>query len=180
MSQDPTGEIMISTLILIGAAVATYSAVKSRKSGCDWSDTIFYALADGLMAFCAVYTLGMTAYGCYENWCYLNGKTPVTEIGTSTSPVPAVPQEAYDTYDYVSSHNGTPRQGYKGGKVFLNDGRDGGAVLPNSYAPFYEYDIYPKVTGIDRGTERIIISHSGHAAWYTSNHYQSFVRMEIK
>ena len=36
---------------------------------------------NGMMAFCAVYSLGMTAYGCYQELCYLQGMTPVTEIG---------------------------------------------------------------------------------------------------
>ena len=52
----------------------------------------------------------------------------------------------------------------------------GQGVLPNKYAPFYEYDIYPKVAGQSRGMERIIIGNG--AAWYTCDHYMTFIQME--
>ena len=84
----------------------------------------------------------------------------------------------YDTYDYITTHNGSPMPGYKGGAEFLNDGRDGSPVLPQQYAPFKEYDIHPKLPGIDReakesllepialnpfGIPRIIIEHLFHS-----------------
>ena len=87
-----------------------------------------------------------------------------------------IPQNAYDILNYVKGHNGSPPKGYKGGQVFQNDGRNGGDVLPNKYAPFYEYDIYPKVAGQSRGMERIIIGNG--AAWYTCDHYMTFIQME--
>jgi hypothetical protein len=40
------------------------------------------------------------------------------------------PQKAYDVADEVLSKNGAAPQGYKGGRTFANDGRDGGQVLP--------------------------------------------------
>ncbi|MBO4419399.1 MAG: hypothetical protein J5789_06215 [Oscillospiraceae bacterium] len=41
---------------------------------------------NGLMAYCTVYSFGMTAYGCYADWCYLHGRTPATEIGVQGAP----------------------------------------------------------------------------------------------
>ena len=87
-----------------------------------------------------------------------------------------VPQHAWDTLDYIKNHNGSPPKGYKGGKPFANDGRNGGEILPDNYKPFHEYDVHPKVAGQDRGSERIVIG-SG-AAWYTRDHYSTFSRME--
>lgn len=69
-----------------------------------------------------------------------------------------------------------PPKGYKGGKPFKNDGRNGGKRLPDNYMPFHEYDVHPKVAGQSRGLERIVIG-SG-AAWYTRDHYFTFTRME--
>lgn len=180
VNEDPSGEILISTLILIGAAivgtaVAAYTGYEAREAGCDWADTIFYSVGSGLCAFATVYSLGTTAYGVYCNYCAINGMTPVTEIGAS-SPA-TIPQEAYDTYDYFTSHNGTPAPGYKGGSTFLNDGRSGGEVLPSTSAPFREYDIHPYSAAIGRGVERIVIGSDLHA-WYTGDHYQSFIMMK--
>ena len=94
VNADPSGEILISTLILIGAAaigggVALYTGYKARKAGCDWADTIFYAAGSGLCAFATLYTFGTAAYGVYENYCAINAITPVTEIGSSGN-VPAI------------------------------------------------------------------------------------------
>ena len=86
-----------------------------------------------------------------------------------------IPQYAYDTLDYVKNHNGSPPSGYKGGKSFANDGRDGSARLPDSYAPYREYDVHPKFVGQGRGTERIVVGNG--VAFYTPNHYKTFLQM---
>ena len=179
---DSSGELAIATLILIGSAIlgasaTAYTAYEMRKAGEDWADTIFYSVGAGICVFGTVYTLGMSAYSLYCSLSLYYGYTPVTEIGSN--PKASIPQEAYDTYDFVSTHNGSPKQDYKGGAIFANDGRDNSAVLPNSYAPFREYDIYPKVPGVGRGTERIVIGQgAGGAVWYTADHYRTFVRMD--
>ena len=86
INQDPSGELLITTLILIGAiavggGVAVYTGVKAREAGCGWGETLLHSFMNGLMAYCTVYTFGMSAYGCYQEFCYLHGMTPVTEIG---------------------------------------------------------------------------------------------------
>jgi guanyl-specific ribonuclease Sa len=103
-----------------------------------------------------------------------------TQTGSSNAPVAngnqsTIPQSAYDTWDYVNNHNGSPPSGYKGGKTFANDGRDGSARLPNRYAPYREYDIRPKFVGQSRGPERIVVG-SG-VAFYTPDHYKTFLQM---
>ena len=88
----------------------------------------------------------------------------------------SIPQHAYDTLEYIKSHNGSPPAGYKGGRTFINDGRNGSACLPERYAPYREYDVHPKFVGQFRGPERIVIGNG--AAFYTPNHYMTFLIME--
>ena len=90
---DPSGEIAITTLILIGSivagvAVSSYTAYTSHKytGKVDWNNTIL----SGLSTFAFCYTYGMSAYGMYVSYCDYKGYTPVTNIGTSpkTNPAP--------------------------------------------------------------------------------------------
>lgn len=54
-------------------------------------------------------------------------------------------------------------------------------MLPGEYASYREYDIYPKISGVDRGVERIVIGNGvDKPGWYTPDHYQTFIKMEIK
>ena len=89
---DCTGTILISTLILIGSAIvgvacAGYTAYLEAEAGIDAVQVVGDSLCAGLCAFCFVYSCGMTGYQCYQYYCYLNGLTPVTEIGTSAQSV---------------------------------------------------------------------------------------------
>lgn len=83
---DPKGELPITTLILIGSAIAGvalagYTAYKESKAGFDTAQIIGDSVFNGLAAFNILYSGGMTLYQCYQNICYLNGITPVTNIG---------------------------------------------------------------------------------------------------
>ena len=89
-SFDPTGEIAITTIILIAAIVAGvgfagYTAYKEAEAGYDTAQIIGDSICNGVAAFSVVYTCGMSAYQCYQNYCYLNAITPVTDIGSSVS-----------------------------------------------------------------------------------------------
>ncbi len=91
-NQDSTGELAITAIILIGSAIigfafAGYTAYKETKAGYDTADIVFDSIANGLCAFCSVYTLGMSTYECYLNFCALNAITPVTEVGASSQHV---------------------------------------------------------------------------------------------
>ncbi|RPF54150.1 RHS repeat-associated protein [Aquisalibacillus elongatus] len=87
-----------------------------------------------------------------------------------------VPQNAKDIAKQIKQNNGTPPQGYKGGREFKNDVRDGGQVLPQN-TTYKEYDIHPHVKGQNRGAERIVIGKDG-SVWYTNDHYKTFTRIE--
>jgi len=106
-----------------------------------------------------------------------SSNTPSSGNGGNNGNSQVVPQNAIDTLNYIQSHNSTPPNGYQGGGIFANDGRNGSQILPTNDAPYREYDIYPKIQGVSRGSERIVIGHSG-TAWYTRDHYISFTRIE--
>lgn len=88
-----------------------------------------------------------------------------------------IPQKVYDVLTYVRT-NGRAMDGYVGGRRFGNfenhlprsdtDGR------PISYQ---EWDVNPKVQGRNRGTERLITGSDGRA-WYTTDHYNTFVEVK--
>jgi hypothetical protein len=88
-----------------------------------------------------------------------------------------VPQKAWNVLNFIKSHNWHPPQNYKGGKPYENDGRDNSEILPDYGAPYYEYDVNPKVKNVGRGEERIVTNKNG-MTWYTHEHYRSFIRME--
>ncbi|MCX6206172.1 MAG: hypothetical protein NTZ19_07970, partial [Bacteroidetes bacterium] len=93
-----------------------------------------------------------------------------------------IPETARDVVDYASSRNGAAQPGYRGGRTFSNDGREGGQVLPQRDASgnlitYKEYDVNPYVQGQNRGSERVVIGNNG-KSYYTNSHYSTFT--EIK
>jgi RHS repeat-associated protein len=56
--------------------------------------------------------------------------------------------------NYLENNNGTPPSGYKGGKVFRNNGSNNSEILPN--AGYKEYDVNPRIPGQNRGSERLV------------------------
>ena len=85
---DPTGEIAVTTLILIGsicvgALSAGYTAYKEAEAGYSTGRIIGDSLCNGFAAFSIVYSGGLSLYQCYQNYCYLNAITPITNIGPS-------------------------------------------------------------------------------------------------
>ena len=86
-----------------------------------------------------------------------------------------VPQKAMDIAFYVTENKHTLK-GYVGGRIFENREH----LLPekdknNRVIIYKEYDINPKVQGQNRGAERIILG-DDESRYYTSNHYQSFIK----
>lgn len=113
--------------------------------------------------FFFVLLLSLAAFGCSSE-------------GT-VSTAKAIPSAAYETLSYILEHNEPPK-GYVGGRRFGNyekrlplKAMDGGRIS------YREWDIYPKKAGQNRGPERIVTS-SDHRAWYTPDHYDSFILMK--
>jgi hypothetical protein len=77
--------------------------------------------------------------------------------------------------------NSRPPEGYEGGREFLNLGKGGDQSLPNFDADgkpikYQEWDVHSHVRGKNRGAERIVTGSDGRA-YYTSNHYGTFIRI---
>jgi guanyl-specific ribonuclease Sa len=101
---------------------------------------------------------------------------PVMEPATSV-----VPQRARAVADIVRQ-TGQSMPGYKGGRAFRNDARGGGQQLPSTDAvgngiSYREWDVNPLRPGFDRGPERVVTGSDG-SAYYTADHYQTFVPIE--
>ncbi len=88
-----------------------------------------------------------------------------------------IPVKVYKVLQYVREHNAA-MPGYVGGRVFQNRERRL-ATKDNSgkKIKYQEWDINPKRGGVNRGTERLVTG-SDNRAWYTNDHYQTFVEVQ--
>ena len=186
--QDPSGHIAISTLIMIGGLIAwgagtIYSAVKQKQATgkVDWLHAVSYGASWGYTAM----TLGLAAVSVASMATALPSKgainsvdkgSDVTKVANKAIPKVNIPQNARDIANYVDNHNGAPPLGYKGGRIFSNDGRGGGQILPQ-ITTYKEYDINPFIKGQNRGLERIVNGGDG-SWWYTWDHYKNFIKFK--
>ena len=94
---------------------------------------------------------------------------PVASSSSTASPVAdsSVPQKALNVLNVVRS-TGLPPEGYVGGRVFQN--REGHLPPGGDYR---EFDVDPHNGG--RNAERIIVEWNTKKAWYTGDHYQTFI-----
>ena len=69
----------------------------------------------------------------------------------------------------IQRHEGKPLPGYIGGGAFQNRER---RLPPGRYR---EYDVNPKIRGRSRGAERIVIEQDSGRAYYTGDHYRTFM-----
>ncbi len=114
--QDPTGEIAISTIILIGSIVvgvlcAGTTAYVEYEAGVDTFQIVGDSICAGLTGFSIVYSGGMALYQCYQNYCYLSSLTSATSIGTVS--VSSVQQTGvgFDTFAQLKKEIGSPGVG---------------------------------------------------------------------
>lgn len=82
-----------------------------------------------------------------------------------------IPESARETLKALEARHGDPLPGYVGGRTFQNRER----TLPRGR--YREYDVHPKVPGKNRGAERIVIDQRTGKAYYTADHYRTFVPM---
>ena len=80
-----------------------------------------------------------------------------------------VPQKVYDLLKRLDERKGAPLPGYVGGRDFQNRERR----LPRG--SYREYDVNPKIRGRGRDAERIVIEQRSGKAYYTGDHYRTFV-----
>src|SRR5262245_25845591 len=79
------------------------------------------------------------------------------------------PQKAHDLFARLQARDGKPLPGYIGGREFQNRERR----LP--LGSYREYDVNPKKRGRSRDAERIVIEQNTGRAYYTGDHYRTFI-----
>lgn len=84
------------------------------------------------------------------------------------------PPKAWQTLQFVRTHNWSPPPNYKGDRVFQN--REGKLPAGGDYR---EFDIDSCIRGQKRGPERIVVDTKNGRAWYTPDHYNTFIEMQI-
>jgi guanyl-specific ribonuclease Sa len=83
----------------------------------------------------------------------------------------AVPRQAWDVLAEIRERKGEPPPGHVGGRTFQNREHR----LPTGV--YREYDVEPRRPGRARGAERIVIEQRSGRAYYTGDHYVTFVLM---
>ncbi len=87
------------------------------------------------------------------------------------------PDYVFEVLEIVKSTGEAP-EGYVGGRNFQNREKNLPQKNGSGKKIFYrEWDVFPKTKGKNRGAERLVTGDDG-SAWYTKNHYKSFVRIE--
>jgi guanyl-specific ribonuclease Sa len=93
---------------------------------------------------------------------------PAGRRGPAASAAQAL-ERARDVLAAIEARRGEPLAGYVGGRAFHNRERR----LPAGQ--YREYDLHPRVPGQDRGPERLVIDQTTGRAYYTGDHYRTFV-----
>lgn len=89
----------------------------------------------------------------------------------AADPSQEVPDKVYELLGEIQRLQGSPPPGYVGGRPFQNRERR----LPRGQ--YREYDVNPKVPGQDRGPERLVIDQRTGKAYYTKDHYRTFINV---
>jgi guanyl-specific ribonuclease Sa len=106
-----------------------------------------------------------------------NDRGGATRSETARISNPDIPQKAIVVLSYIQKNNQAP-DGFEGGRTFGNYEHN----LPQydasgSKIKYQEWDIQPKVQGQNRGARRIVTGSDGRA-WYTPDHYNTFIEMK--
>lgn len=80
-----------------------------------------------------------------------------------------VPDKVFEIFGEIQRLQGNPPPGYVGGRPFQNRER---RLARGRYR---EYDVNPTVPGQHRGPERLVIEQRTGKAYYTHDHYRTFV-----
>jgi len=103
----------------------------------------------------------------------VSGSAPrTTSATTQAAPgrvAPAALERARTMLAAVEARGGEPLADYVGGRAFHNRERR----LPAGR--YREYDVQPRVPGQARGPERLVIDQTTGRAYYTGDHYRTFV-----
>jgi ribonuclease T1 len=106
-------------------------------------------------------------------------EAPGTPSAGTVAPAPpsrpraesAALEHAREMLAAIQARGGEPLAGYVGGRAFQNRER---RLPPGRYR---EYDVRPRIAGQDRGPERLVIEQATGRAYYTGDHYRTFVAL---
>lgn len=106
-----------------------------------------------------------------------NASSVVTQPGKTETNRSLAPDYVWETLEYIEQHNKAP-QDFVGGREFQNRERR----LPlkdvqQQTIRYREWDVHPKISGQDRGPERLVTG-SDQSAWYTRDHYNHFIKLK--
>ncbi|GAA4456561.1 hypothetical protein GCM10023189_26020 [Nibrella saemangeumensis] len=88
-----------------------------------------------------------------------------------------IPAKVYEVLRYVRTNNRAP-EGYVGGRRFGNfENHLPRLDVSGRRINYQEWDVNPKREGRNRGAERLVTGSDGRA-WYTRDHYNSFVEVK--
>lgn len=88
-----------------------------------------------------------------------------------------VPDYALDVLRYIR-RNGEAPAGFTGGREFVNREKKLPAKdAQNKRIRYSEWDVHKKIQGKNRGAERLVTG-SDHSAWYSKDHYKTFMKIE--
>lgn len=135
----------------------------------------------GFLVLCSLWTAAFVGLHHVGNWTHstelaaaeetVSSRTAVeinsTETTRSASQV--APQKAYDLLAKLQQRDGVPLPDYVGGKAFRNREH---RLPPGRYR---EYDVNRKMPGRTRDAERIVIEQRSGKAYYTGDHYRTFI-----
>jgi ribonuclease T1 len=108
---------------------------------------------------------------------YKGNKSSDLEIGAPNASNTSIPAKVFKVLEYIKKNNEAP-SGYVGGRNFQNRERVLATKDVNgSKIKYQEWDVNPKKQGKNRGAERLVTGSDGRA-WYTEDHYQSFVEVK--
>jgi ribonuclease T1 len=79
--------------------------------------------------------------------------------------------KAKEILEAIQKRHGEPLPGYAGARTFQNRER---RLPPGRYR---EYDVNPHIPGRNRGPERLVIEQRTGKAYYTGDHYVTFIPM---
>lgn len=88
-----------------------------------------------------------------------------------------IPAKVYEILKYVQTFH-EPKDGYVGGREFRNYEGILPKAKPNGEKIKYrEWDVNPKRRILKRGKERLVTG-DDKSAWYTNDHYKSFIKIQ--
>jgi len=105
----------------------------------------------------------------HYTWVSPQTRVPPRSNTSEVGDVSLVPQKAYEVLK-IARETGRAPEGYVGGRVFQNREHR----LPED-GDYREFDVDPH-EGY-RNAERIIVEWGTKKAWYTDDHYQTFIPM---